>query len=155
VPACLETTVVDVTGCGNAFCGAFLASYAAGEGLLQAGLWGCAAASMIAEQQGVPPLPVLQFRQPALQRLEALRPRVAPGRAPAAAGEAMAAGAGGSGRGSVVADAASGAGGGSRLGSAAGQRLVLPLQGGGRVRVQQPLGNRQHARVASTRFSVL
>lgn len=76
VPACLETTVVDVTGCGNAFCGGFLGSYSQGEGLLQAGLWGCAAASIIAEQQGVPALPILQFRDAALQRLETLRLRV-------------------------------------------------------------------------------
>ncbi len=146
--------MVDVTGCGNAFCGAFLASYSAGEGLLQAGLWGCAAASIIAEQQGVPALPILQFRQPALQRLEALRPRVSPGQAPAA-GQALAAGAGGSsGRGSVVAGAAAGAGGGSRPVGTAGQQLALRLRGGGggRVRVQQQRLGGPHARVAGTRL---
>lgn len=39
VPAVEGAAEVDPTGCGNAFCGGFLASWRAGEGLLEAGLW--------------------------------------------------------------------------------------------------------------------
>ena len=39
VPAVAGVKVVDPTGCGNAFCGGFLAAWRAGEKLLEAGLW--------------------------------------------------------------------------------------------------------------------
>jgi hypothetical protein len=149
--------VVDVTGCGNAFCGAFLASYAAGQGLLQAGLWGCAAASVIAEQQGVPTLPLLQYRQTALQRLEARRPRVRPGRAPGAGG-AGAAGAS-AGGGAAAVGAVASADRGSRTGSGGGgasRRLVLPLRGCISGRGRRPVAaagaGRRHA---GARFGTL
>jgi hypothetical protein len=39
VPAVSGVPVVDPTGCGNAFCGGFLAAWRAGDALLDAGLW--------------------------------------------------------------------------------------------------------------------
>lgn len=39
VPAVAGVEAVDPTGCGNAFCGGFLAAWRAGEPLLEAGLW--------------------------------------------------------------------------------------------------------------------
>lgn len=39
IPAVEGTEEVDPTGCGNAFCGGFLAAWRAGEGLREAGLW--------------------------------------------------------------------------------------------------------------------
>jgi len=41
-------------GCGNAFCGAFVAALQAGDGLAAAGAWGCVAASFMAEARGMP-----------------------------------------------------------------------------------------------------
>lgn len=54
VPAVPQTHVVDVTGCGNAFCGGFLAGLDSGLSLEQSGTWGCVAGSIMAEAQGVP-----------------------------------------------------------------------------------------------------
>lgn len=54
VPAVPDTQVVDVTGCGNACCGGFLAGLQAGQGLRSSAVWGCVAGSIIAEAQGVP-----------------------------------------------------------------------------------------------------
>ena len=48
--------VADVTGCGNAFCGGFLASRLAGEGVLVGAVWGSVAASVMAQSVGVPGL---------------------------------------------------------------------------------------------------
>lgn len=45
---------MDVTGCGNAFCGGFLAGLDAGLGVLDSARWGCVAGSIMAEWQGVP-----------------------------------------------------------------------------------------------------
>jgi hypothetical protein len=59
VPAVPGTRVVDVTGCGNAFCGGFLAGLHAGLSMLDAARWGCVAGSIMAEWQGVPPSGVL------------------------------------------------------------------------------------------------
>ena len=78
VPACAETRVVDVTGCGNAFCGAFQAARLHGEGLLEAALWGSAAASLIAEAQGLPLGNPHALNGIAKARREALRPRAEP-----------------------------------------------------------------------------
>jgi len=39
VPTVAGVAAVDPTGCGNAFCGGFLASWRAGESLLDAGVW--------------------------------------------------------------------------------------------------------------------
>lgn len=54
VPAVPGTQVVDVTGCGNACCGGFLAGLQAGQGLRSSAVWGCVAGSIMAEAQGVP-----------------------------------------------------------------------------------------------------
>jgi hypothetical protein len=51
--------VVDVTGCGNAFCGGFVAGLHAGLSMLDAARWGCVAGSIMAEWQGVPQSDVL------------------------------------------------------------------------------------------------
>lgn len=47
--------VVDETGCGNAFCGAFAASVASGDGIAEGLALGHAAASIMLEHVGVPP----------------------------------------------------------------------------------------------------
>lgn len=54
VPAVPGTKVVDTTGCGNAFCGAFLAALQAGADGGEAGAAGCAAGSLVAEVKGIP-----------------------------------------------------------------------------------------------------
>ena len=75
----IEGEVVDVTGCGNAFCGGFLASRLAGEGLLDAAVWGSVAASLMAEAVGVPEHSAGAggdaCRREAARRAEALRTR--------------------------------------------------------------------------------
>jgi sugar/nucleoside kinase (ribokinase family) len=50
----VETTVVDPTGAGNAFCGGFLAGWVQSGNLLTAGLYGAVAASFLVEQVGLP-----------------------------------------------------------------------------------------------------
>lgn len=59
-------------GCGNAFCGAFLAALAAGEEIQVAGAWGCVAGSLMAEHRGVPQLPPAAVHGEAKGRVEAL-----------------------------------------------------------------------------------
>jgi sugar/nucleoside kinase (ribokinase family) len=54
IPAVADTNVVDPTGCGNAFCGAFLAGIQSRGGTEVAGMLATAAASLMAEYQGVP-----------------------------------------------------------------------------------------------------
>ena len=54
VPAIADTQVVDVTGCGNAFCGGFLASFGWGGSLAESAVLGSVAASFMAEERGVP-----------------------------------------------------------------------------------------------------
>lgn len=53
IPA-VETTVVDPTGAGNAFCGGFLAGWVQTGDLRLAGLYGTVAASFLVEQVGLP-----------------------------------------------------------------------------------------------------
>jgi cytidine kinase len=53
IPA-VETTVVDSTGAGNAFCGGFLAGWVQTGDLRLAGLYGVVAASFLVEQVGLP-----------------------------------------------------------------------------------------------------
>jgi hypothetical protein len=75
VPAYLrDSETSDVTGCGNAFCGAFLASLLHGEGVAAAACWGSAAASVMAENAGVPTVPAgdAQTRNEVQKRCEAL-----------------------------------------------------------------------------------
>lgn len=73
MPAVPETQVVDVTGCGNAFCGGFLAAQHAGLDLVRSGMWGCVAGSVMAEWQGVPPADTQQLLQTAEQRYQLLQ----------------------------------------------------------------------------------
>lgn len=67
--------VVDVTGCGNAFCGGFLGSRLAGEDLLDGAVWGSVAASLMAQAVGVPETPAggERCRREAARRAQALR----------------------------------------------------------------------------------
>lgn len=65
-------------GCGNAFCGGFLAARQSGEGLLEAGLWGAVAASFMAECWAVPACPPSAKHAEAVQRVESLRLRCRP-----------------------------------------------------------------------------
>lgn len=68
VPAVPDTRVVDVVGCGNACCGAFLAAYSQGAGLAASAAWGCAAGSIMAEHRGVPNEAIRQVRGDAVRR---------------------------------------------------------------------------------------
>jgi sugar/nucleoside kinase (ribokinase family) len=70
VPA-VQTTVVDPTGAGNAYCGGFLAGYVQTGDILSAGRFGSVAASFLVEQVG---LPVIndQMRIEANRRLNTL-----------------------------------------------------------------------------------
>ena len=73
VPAVPETKVVDPTGCGNAFCGGFLAALQAGEPLEAAAQWGCVAASFLANCQAVPDCAPSELRLLAAERLQSLK----------------------------------------------------------------------------------
>ncbi len=53
VPACPMEAVVDVTGCGDAFCGGFMASYALDRDSFQAAMHGAVSASFNLEDYGV------------------------------------------------------------------------------------------------------
>lgn len=66
--------VVDPTGCGNAFCGAFLIGWWKTRDLLIAGLWGSVAASFVAEYEGLPAPPLSHWREQAQVRLDILKP---------------------------------------------------------------------------------
>ena len=59
VPAATDLSVVDPVGCGNAFCGAFLAAMHRDPADLRGAVaWGCAAGGTMAEHEGVPRLPL-------------------------------------------------------------------------------------------------
>lgn len=73
VPAVPKTKVVDPTGCGNAFCGGFLAALQAGEPLEAAAQWGCVAASFLANCQAVPDCAPSELRLVAAERLQSLK----------------------------------------------------------------------------------
>ena len=81
VPAFLEdqSRLADVTGCGNAFCGGFMAGLVSGESLDRAACWGSAAASVMAEHVGVPMVPAgdARTRAEVRRRFEALLRRTA------------------------------------------------------------------------------
>ena len=72
VPAVSETRVVDVTGCGNAFCGGFLSSFDQSRDLLKSAIWGAVAASFMAEEKGVPKagIPSLKVSNPIFRSLK-------------------------------------------------------------------------------------
>ncbi|MDX1520222.1 MAG: PfkB family carbohydrate kinase, partial [Anaerolineae bacterium] len=74
IPA-VETTVVDPTGAGNAFCGGFLAGWGLTGDLRLAGLYGAVAASFLVEQVGLPAYQP-DWRQVAQRRLVGLEPRL-------------------------------------------------------------------------------
>ncbi|HEX9923285.1 MAG TPA: PfkB family carbohydrate kinase, partial [Anaerolineae bacterium] len=74
IPA-VETTVVDPTGAGNAFCGGFLAGWVHRGDLRLAGLYGAVAASFLVEQIGLPE-PHPDLRQQARERLRVLEAKV-------------------------------------------------------------------------------
>jgi sugar/nucleoside kinase (ribokinase family) len=65
--------VVDALGAGNAYCGAFLTGWSETGDLLEAGLRGAAAASVIIEHFGVPVV-TSDLRHLAQSRLVQLRP---------------------------------------------------------------------------------
>jgi hypothetical protein len=69
VPAVPGLSVVDVTGCGNAFCGAFLAAWGNSSSLLEAAAWGCVAGGIMAEWRGVPVPPPAALHELAASRL--------------------------------------------------------------------------------------
>jgi sugar/nucleoside kinase (ribokinase family) len=54
IPSVANLHVIDSTGCGNAFCGAFVAGIQSGAGAEVVGKLATAAASVMAEHQGVP-----------------------------------------------------------------------------------------------------
>ncbi len=72
IPA-VETTVIDPTGAGNAFCGGFLAGWVNTQDIRLAGLCGAVAASFLLEQVGVPAYRE-DWRIEAQERLGKLRP---------------------------------------------------------------------------------
>lgn len=76
IPA-FPTTVVDVTGAGDAYCGGFMVGYAETEDPVMAGCYGAVSASFVIEGYGA--LYALRYeRAQAEQRLAALRPMVSP-----------------------------------------------------------------------------
>eukprot|EP00898_Chlorokybus_atmophyticus_P008782 jgi/Chlat1/8905/Chrsp92S08219 len=63
VPAYEVDQVVDVTGCGNAFCGGFLDGYVRTRDVLAAAVQGVVAASFVAECVGLPVLKKISRRE--------------------------------------------------------------------------------------------
>ncbi len=76
IPA-YETTVIDPTGAGNAFCGGFLAGWVETGDLHRAGLYGAVAASFLVEQAGLPD-PRPNLADEAKRRLVTLQSKVVP-----------------------------------------------------------------------------
>lgn len=68
--------LVDPTGCGNAFCGAFLLGWYKTRNLLIAALWGSTSASFMLEYEGLPPPLVSEWKTVAQRRLALLQPHV-------------------------------------------------------------------------------
>lgn len=73
IPAVPDSEVVDVTGCGNAYNGGFLAAWERGEGILTAGVWGSVAASFMLASRGVPSPPLSAMLEQALSRATLVR----------------------------------------------------------------------------------
>ncbi len=67
----VQTTVVDTTGAGNAYCGGFLAGYVQTGDVLTAARYGTVGASFLVEQVGLPPINDRLGRR-ANQRLQSL-----------------------------------------------------------------------------------
>lgn len=92
VPAVAGLRVVDPVGCGNAFCGAFLAAVHAGKDLREAAAFGCAAGGTMAEHVGVPRLPLTALAPLVGRRARELALRVRAGLAVASWSSSSAAG---------------------------------------------------------------
>ncbi len=73
IPVVSNLNIVDVTGCGNAFCGALLSARQASETAMEAGLWGTAAASFMAECPAVPVCSPKELHTAAFDRVAELR----------------------------------------------------------------------------------
>mmetsp|Transcript_46262 Transcript_46262/g.148088 ORF Transcript_46262/g.148088 Transcript_46262/m.148088 type:complete len:210 (+) Transcript_46262:185-814(+) len=78
VPAVAGAAVVDVTGCGNSFCGAFAAAVQRGRGLREAGAWGCVAGSLMMGEVGVPLAGMEELREVAASRVQQLLEQARP-----------------------------------------------------------------------------
>ncbi|KAK9815220.1 hypothetical protein WJX72_000160 [[Myrmecia] bisecta] len=76
IPAFTDIDVVDVTGCGDAYCGAFMAAWQAEQELGNAGAWGSVAGSFLAECHGVPPQPAVALYQKARERFAAVKQQI-------------------------------------------------------------------------------
>ena len=72
VSAVPNIDVIDTTGCGNAFCGAFMAKLLGGGREKEAAVAGCAAASVVAEHRGIPPGSIAQNYREEVRRREGL-----------------------------------------------------------------------------------
>jgi sugar/nucleoside kinase (ribokinase family) len=79
VPAARDLRVVDPVGCGNAFCGGFLAAAHAGKGLAEACAYGCAAGGTMAEHRGVPRVAVAALAPAVARRARELAVRARAG----------------------------------------------------------------------------
>ncbi|KAG0595704.1 hypothetical protein M758_UG190200 [Ceratodon purpureus] len=66
--------ILDPTGCGNTFCGGFLAGWYKTRNLLTAALWESISASIMLKYEGIPPPMVSQWTAAAQQRLNFLQP---------------------------------------------------------------------------------
>jgi ribokinase len=85
VPA-IPVRAVDPTGCGDAFCGGFVAAFQRGADALTAACHGAVSASFTAETRGATAVLPLN-RDAARERLEQLRARVAPSPTPSTTGK--------------------------------------------------------------------
>ena len=75
----LSANVIDETGCGNAFCGGFIAELSGGGGTVRDALaWGTVAASIMLEHVGVPMEPIATHREEAQKRFAKARQSVKP-----------------------------------------------------------------------------
>lgn len=75
----LSANVVDETGCGNAFCGGFIAELSGNGGTVRDALaWGTVAASIMLEYVGVPMDPIANHRAEAQKRFAKARQSVKP-----------------------------------------------------------------------------
>jgi sugar/nucleoside kinase (ribokinase family) len=73
----ISANVVDETGCGNAFCGAFAAALAQGATISEGLKRGSVAASIMLEHVGVPPCPdgaLDEYRAEASRRAKLVHP---------------------------------------------------------------------------------
>lgn len=75
IPAIPGTKVVDVTGCGNAFCGGLIAGLQEGQPLSLAAVCGNVSGSILAEYKGLPTdIPAVTLRDEAMKRARLVSP---------------------------------------------------------------------------------